>query len=417
MLMAATKRLFGHEFRGQLNCDEAQKRQYLTSLIALGMRGRCEAIVFSNDADGLIKDAIAELGADCHLEEPYFLDCGFRRDSAVSYVPFEYTDGAGIAALLISQMANVADGDLNGVFWAKAERLIEKVSPFLEWLRDFRRVTLTPEVIRVCFEFESLCAIMRQTSIAVPTLLGDQREIDLKAVPEDVAWQVKSYLMCVPGFQQRHPLDSAGNQNSKKYHSFALFYFSAKLSVLSAMLGGLFKNDTTAIDLEQNLRQRELVIVNVPYRLHDTSILGSFGKLSIAALNNSVKWLLHERFVRDVARSNGALCAGGAERSDRPMFVVFDGFTDDLDLRLDRLPAIAERENIVFVAAEAGQGSLWFAEEGHERQFLDVIPAAHGRNALTQGAITLDGSEQHCWKPTIRIGKGGGMPRMRNSSN
>jgi intracellular multiplication protein IcmO len=384
--MTDKKMLFGLEFRGALICDNMQKRAYLTALVAKALRGRCGGIIVSRDAEELVKEATKKAATRLNTRQTYFLDCGFARTSGVSFNPFIYADCAGIAALLHSQMAGLSDGDPNGVFRRRAEKLIDVMAPVLEWLRDVKGLALTPNTIRDCFSLPSIFAIARETSLKF--FEGEHiisQEINLHGeISHSLSFPVRDYLAGVPRYDPRHPPDSPANQTARKQHSFSLYYFTAQLATLYEFAGGMFKSTGSELDLKDVLRQRNMVVVNAPYFTETPWINEAFGKLLIASIHNAAIALADERFEEIAGELIDLVPSPFHAEPARPVFVIIDGFEANMDLQLRRVALAARGEKIHFAAAEAGEGPLWFERQSHKRLFLEIAQGHRGYAGSSQ---------------------------------
>ena len=382
--MTNKKILFGLEFRGALVCDHVQKRQYLAGLVTKALQGRCGGIIVSRDAGGLIKDASEKSVTRLRPRQTYFLDCGFARTSDVSFNPFTHADSAGISALLHSQMASLSDGDPNGVFRRRAEKLIDVMAPVLEWLRDVKGLALTPNTIRDCFSLPSIFAIAHETSMKFFEGERVSHEVNLDGeISHSLSFPVSNYLTSVPRYDPRNPPDSPANETARKQHSFSLYYFTTQLATLYEFAGGMFKS-WNELDLKEVLRQRSMVVVNVPYFTETPWITEAFGKLLIASIHNAAIALADERFEEIVGELIDMVPSPFHAEPQRPMFVIVDGFEANMDLQLRRVALAARGEKINFAAAEAGEGPLWFERQSHKQQFLEMAQGHRGYAGSSQ---------------------------------
>jgi hypothetical protein len=211
------------------------------------------------------------------------------------------------------------------------------------------------------------------------------QEISLAGeISHSLSFPVSEYLTGVPRYDPRHPPDSPANQTARNQHSFSLYYFTTQLATLYEFAGGIFKWTGSELDLKTVLRQRNMVVVNVPYFTETPWITEAFGKLLITSIHNAAIALADERYEEIVGELIDMVPGPFHAEPEKPMFVIIDGFEANMDLQLRRVALAAKSEKIHFAAAEAGEGPLWFERQSHKRQFLEISQGHRGYAGSSQ---------------------------------
>ena len=98
MLVLDRKLLFGVEFFRSLRCeDEVEKRECVSKVTAASMLGDCGGVIFAQNAQALIADAVVKVGDGPSLRRPHLLSAGIDAPSQVNFNPFDPANSPGIA--------------------------------------------------------------------------------------------------------------------------------------------------------------------------------------------------------------------------------------------------------------------------------------------------------------------------------
>jgi intracellular multiplication protein IcmO len=267
---------------------------------------------------------------------------------------FAIGNADAVREVLASQLGEQASSDSNGIFRERAVALIASISPALVWLRDHRDVPLTIDFIRSSIELIWIWKLaMQKTFRQRDYHTGEEVEVDVKEIPEDVIWPLKSYLGELPGYDASVPLDKQKGEEPSKQHGFAQFYFTPIFTQLTVSLGHIFRVDCGDIDMRDIVLNRRILVVNLPALENSDATLAALGKLVVASLRGMMAQLL------------GASPEGDYDETDRPGMgpspytVVLDELAYYATAGLDRMLSQGRGLNISFMLGFQEVSGIW----------------------------------------------------------
>jgi intracellular multiplication protein IcmO len=257
---------------------------------------------------------------------------------------FAIGNADAVREVLVSQLGEQASSDSNGIFRERAVALIASIAPALVWLRDHRDVPLTIDFIRSSIELIWIWKLaMKKTFKQRDYHTGEEVEVDVKEIPEDVIWPLKSYLGELPGYDASVPLDKQKGEEPSKQHGFAQFYFTPIFTQLTVSLGHIFRVDCGDIEMRDIVLNRRILVVNLPALENSDATLAALGKLVVASLRDMMAQLL------------GASPEGDYDETDKPgmgpspFTVVLDEVAYYATSGMDRMLAQGRGLNISFM--------------------------------------------------------------------
>jgi len=267
---------------------------------------------------------------------------------------FAIGNADAVREVLASQLGEQASNDSNGIFRERAVALIASISPALVWLRDHRDVPLTIDFIRSSIELTWIWKLaMQKTFKQRDYHTGEEAEVDVQEIPEDVIWPLKSYLGELPGYDASVPLDKQKGEEPSKQHGFAQFYFTPIFTQLTVSLGHIFRVDCGDIDMRDIVLNRRILVVNLPALENSDATLAALGKLVVASLRGMMAQLL------------GASPEGDYDETDKPGMgpspytVVLDELAYYATSGLDRMLSQGRGLNISFMLGFQEVSGIW----------------------------------------------------------
>lgn len=295
------------------------------------------------DLYGKILALARSYGRDDDVRVLNFMVASGVKDSH-TFNPFSIGNADALRELLASQLGEASANDSNGVFRERAVALVGTLTPALVWLRDFKGVELTIEVIRFSIELRWIWRLaMEKMVILRDPDTGIETELDVSAdVPEDITWPLRSYLGELPGVNTSVPLNKQGEEPSKQ-HGYAQFYFTATFTQLAVSLGHIFRTGISDIDMRDVVLNRRILVVNLPSLENSDATLAALGKLVVASLRAMMAQLLGGSLEGDYSE------ADKPGMGPSPYFVCFDELASYATSGLDRMLAQGRSLNISFI--------------------------------------------------------------------
>ena len=267
---------------------------------------------------------------------------------------FAIGNADAVREVLASQLGEQASTDSNGIFRERAVALIASISPALVWLRDHKDVPLTIDFIRSSIELIWIWKLAMQKSFKQRDYhTGEEIEVAVPDIPEDVIWPLKSYLGELPGYDASVPLDKQKGEEPSKQHGFAQFYFTPIFTQLTVSLGHIFRVDCGDIDMRDIVLNRRILVVNLPALENSDATLAALGKLVVASLRGMMAQLL------------GASPEGDYDETDKPGMgpspytVVLDELAYYATSGLDRMLSQGRGLNISFMLGFQEVSGIW----------------------------------------------------------
>ena len=259
-----------------------------------------------------------------------------------------------VREVLASQLGEQASTDSNGIFRERAVALIASIAPALVWLRDHKDVPLTIDFIRSSIELVWIWKLAIEKTFKLRDYnTGNEVEISVGDIPEDVIWPLKSYLGELPGYDASVPLNAQKGEEPSKQHGFAQFYFTPIFTQLTVSLGHIFRVDCGDIDMRDIVLNRRILVVNLPALENSDATLAALGKLVVASLRGMMAQLL------------GASPEGAYDETDKPGMgpspytVVLDELAYYATSGLDRMLSQGRGLNISFMLGFQEVSGIW----------------------------------------------------------
>ena len=267
---------------------------------------------------------------------------------------FSIGNADAVREVLASQLGEQASSDSNGIFRERAVALIASIAPALVWLRDHEDVPLTIDFIRSSIELAWIWKLAMQKSFKQRDYqTGQEIDVAVPDIPEDVIWPLKSYLGELPGYDASVPLDKQKGEEPSKQHGFAQFYFTPVFTQLTVSLGHIFRVECGDIDMRDVVLNRRILVVNLPALENSDATLAALGKLVVASLRGMMAQLL------------GASPEGDYDETDKPGMgpspytVVFDELAYYATSGLDRMLSQGRGLNISFMLGFQEVSGIW----------------------------------------------------------
>ena len=267
---------------------------------------------------------------------------------------FAIGNADAVREVLASQLGEQASTDSNGIFRERAVALIASIAPALVWLRDHKDVPLTIDFIRSSIELVWIWKLAIEKTFKLRDYnTGNEVEVSVGDIPEDVIWPLKSYLGELPGYDASVPLNAQKGEEPSKQHGFAQFYFTPIFTQLTVSLGHIFRVDCGDIDMRDIVLNRRILVVNLPALENSDATLAALGKLVVASLRGMMAQLL------------GASPEGAYDETDKPGMgpspytVVLDELAYYATSGLDRMLSQGRGLNISFMLGFQEVSGIW----------------------------------------------------------
>ena len=138
------------------------------------------------------------------------------------------SDAVAIHEGMTTLLAAQDEGTNGSVFQARAASLMETVTPAVVWMRDYKGIVLTVEVLRSTMQLTTMWMLATRRVFCMPQdEAGKVVEILVNDMPETMVLPIKRYLEELPGLDLNRSERNYGFGEADRQHTFALMYYTS----------------------------------------------------------------------------------------------------------------------------------------------------------------------------------------------